>query len=247
MKKGISLIVLVITIIVMIILAASVVLTLSNTGIIERADLAVQATNKNQLQTSIDLFLGDLLFENNGKMPNSFELVEGLYTNNIITEAQKAEMLANGGELKFGESFVRVDTSSIITSKWIETVQTDVDTDTWKLRFDSFLNKTDGVEYTEFGSLLAVKSNLDGYKPDVDMIDKFNIENKTAGAPISVNSAAKYTEHDDGYEWVMAITGITGSNKDTVICVRGYAKYVYNGVEGIIYSNTWTLRSVPRP
>ncbi|MBR6613969.1 MAG: hypothetical protein IKK84_04300, partial [Clostridia bacterium] len=52
-----------------------------------------------------------------------------------------------------------------------------------------------------------------------------------------VNSAAKYTEHDDGYEWVMAITGITGSNKDTVICVRGYAKYVYNGVEGIIYSN----------
>ena len=62
MKKGISLIVLVITIIVMIILAASVVLTLSNTGIIERANHATQLTNKNQLQTSIDLMLGDIFY-----------------------------------------------------------------------------------------------------------------------------------------------------------------------------------------
>ncbi len=50
MKKGISLIVLVITIIVMIILAATVVITLSNTNIINRADQAVVATNLNQVQ-----------------------------------------------------------------------------------------------------------------------------------------------------------------------------------------------------
>ena len=237
MKKGISLIVLVITIIVMIILAASVVITLSNTGIIERANHATQLTNKNQLQTSIDLMLGDIMLENNGKMPNSFELVEELYSNNIITETQKAEMLANGGELKVGEGIVRVDTSSIITSSWIETVQTNVDTDEWKIRIDSKLNKIDGVEYTEFGSLLAIKTRLDEYKPDVEMIDKFNIENNNAGAPLSVSSAAKYTEYDNGYDWVMAVTGITGSNKDTVVCVRGYAKYIYNGVEGVIYSN----------
>ena len=46
MKKGISLIVLVITIIVMIILAAVVVISLSNTGIIDRADQAVKLTNE---------------------------------------------------------------------------------------------------------------------------------------------------------------------------------------------------------
>ena len=50
MKKGISLIVLVITIIVMIILAASVVITLSNTGIIDRANQAVQLTDERQVQ-----------------------------------------------------------------------------------------------------------------------------------------------------------------------------------------------------
>ena len=50
MKKGISLIVLVITIIVMIIIAATVVISLSNTGIIDRADQAVQLTNEKQVQ-----------------------------------------------------------------------------------------------------------------------------------------------------------------------------------------------------
>ena len=50
MKKGISLIVLVITIIVMIILAASVVISLSNTGIIEKATQAVNLSNEVQVQ-----------------------------------------------------------------------------------------------------------------------------------------------------------------------------------------------------
>ncbi len=50
MKKGISLIVLVITIIVMIILAASVVISLSDTGIINKANQAVQVTDEKQVQ-----------------------------------------------------------------------------------------------------------------------------------------------------------------------------------------------------
>ncbi len=49
-KKGISLIVLVITIIVMIILAATVVITLTNTGIIDRANEAVNASDKKQVE-----------------------------------------------------------------------------------------------------------------------------------------------------------------------------------------------------
>ena len=50
MKKGISLIVLVITIIVMIILAATVVIAMSNNGIIERANHAVKITDEKQVQ-----------------------------------------------------------------------------------------------------------------------------------------------------------------------------------------------------
>ncbi len=59
MKKGISLIVLVITIIVMIILAASVVITLSNTGVINKASQAVDLTNERQVQDLAALVWAD--------------------------------------------------------------------------------------------------------------------------------------------------------------------------------------------
>ncbi len=64
MKKGISLIVLVITIIVMIILAASVVITLSNTGIINRASHAVDLTNESQVQDLAALIWADAYMNN---------------------------------------------------------------------------------------------------------------------------------------------------------------------------------------
>ena len=52
-NKGISLIVLVITIIVMIILAGSIIITLSNSGIINKANEAVDLTNDKQMQEYI--------------------------------------------------------------------------------------------------------------------------------------------------------------------------------------------------
>ncbi len=64
MKKGISLIVLVITIIVMIILAASVVITLSNTGVINRASEAVDLTNEAQVQDFAALVWADAYMDN---------------------------------------------------------------------------------------------------------------------------------------------------------------------------------------
>ena len=63
-KQGISLIVLVITIIVMIILAASVVITLSNTGVIDRASNAVDLTNERQVQDMAALIWADAYMDN---------------------------------------------------------------------------------------------------------------------------------------------------------------------------------------
>ncbi len=63
-KQGISLIVLVITIIVMIILAASVVITLSNTGIINRASEAVGLTNEAAVQDMAALIWADAYMNN---------------------------------------------------------------------------------------------------------------------------------------------------------------------------------------
>ncbi len=59
MKKGISLIVLVITIIVMIILVASIVITLSNNGVITRASEAVKKTDISQIQNLATLAWAD--------------------------------------------------------------------------------------------------------------------------------------------------------------------------------------------
>ena len=233
MKKGISLIVLVITIIVMIILAASVVLTLSNTGIIERANHATQLTNKNQLQTSIDLMLGDMMLANNGQKPNSFELVEELYSNNIITDLQKTEMLANGGELKVGEDIVRIDTSTDIDTYCKEAVQVDGG---WRLRFPCFLAKTPGVEYTEFGTIIIPKNMLESYKPEMEAMDKFTLENAEELSILIIKSE-NYEEKEEKYEWVGTLTNLPENMNSRMICARAYAKYTYNGIEGVIYSD----------
>ena len=66
-RKGISLIVLVITIIVMIILAASVVITLSNTGIINRASQAVDLTNEKQVQDLAALIWAECYLDSDKK------------------------------------------------------------------------------------------------------------------------------------------------------------------------------------
>ena len=58
-RQGISLIVLVITIIVMVILAAAIVISLSNSGIIERAQNAVDTTNMKTVQEMADLAWAD--------------------------------------------------------------------------------------------------------------------------------------------------------------------------------------------
>lgn len=62
-KKGISLIVLVITIIVMIILVAAIIISLSNNGIIEKANQAVNESNLKQIQTMASLAWSDAYLE----------------------------------------------------------------------------------------------------------------------------------------------------------------------------------------
>ena len=55
MKKGISLIVLVITILVMIIIAGAIIISLSNTDLIDRTEDAVEASNIAELRSAVAL------------------------------------------------------------------------------------------------------------------------------------------------------------------------------------------------
>lgn len=65
-KSRISLIVLVITMIVMIKLAAAIILSLSNSGIIGKANSAVQANNVAQIKESVALLQMDEMINEDG-------------------------------------------------------------------------------------------------------------------------------------------------------------------------------------
>ena len=72
MKKGISLIVLVITIIVMIIIAGAIIISLNSTNVINRADEAVVATDVSAMNDQLNMAYVDLKLEDAYRSKNDF-------------------------------------------------------------------------------------------------------------------------------------------------------------------------------
>ena len=72
MKKGISLIVLVITIIVMIIIAGAIIISLNSTNVINRADEAVVATDVSSMNDQLNMAYVDLKLEDAYRSKNDF-------------------------------------------------------------------------------------------------------------------------------------------------------------------------------
>ena len=73
MKKGISLIVLVITIIVMIIIAGAIIISLNSTNVINRADEAVVATDVSSMNDQLNMAYVDLKLEDAYRSKSDFE------------------------------------------------------------------------------------------------------------------------------------------------------------------------------
>lgn len=71
LKKGISLIVLVITIIIMIILATAIIISLTNNNIIDKANTAINETNLKTIEEAANVALGEVLLEQNDTMTDS--------------------------------------------------------------------------------------------------------------------------------------------------------------------------------
>ncbi len=67
MKKGISLIVLVITIIVMIIIAGAIIISLNSSNVITQANKAVNASDVANLRSALTLDYADIMAANNTK------------------------------------------------------------------------------------------------------------------------------------------------------------------------------------
>ena len=91
MKRGISLIVLVITIIVMVILAGAIILTLNNNGIISKASGAVEKTDYKNVATAAQLVYAQyLLGQDIGDLSVGEWIRARLIENGTITEKQAA-------------------------------------------------------------------------------------------------------------------------------------------------------------
>ena len=91
-KKGISLIVLIITIVVIIILAAAIILNLSKTNVVTNARTAVSENDRAEMQSAVNLKYADIFAEKLDK-PTAEEIVSGYPT----TGTQKISGLAADG------------------------------------------------------------------------------------------------------------------------------------------------------
>ena len=106
MKKGISLIVLVITIIVMIVLAASVVITLNNSNIITKANDATQRTNTAQVEQLANIAWAEGYVEKlRGESLNSYvqEAMKNYTDDYTITVTDKGVSVTEGSSKKINE------------------------------------------------------------------------------------------------------------------------------------------------
>lgn len=97
-KKGISLIVLVITIIVMIILAAAIIITLANNGIIGRANEAVEGINEAQVREMANLAWAELYLD--GEEITAGKIIDYLKANGMTdAELSKYDIKLEGDKV----------------------------------------------------------------------------------------------------------------------------------------------------
>ena len=114
-KKGISLIVLVITIIVMIILAGSIILTLSNSGIIDKANEAVEKTDIVQVKNLAALKWSEAYLRNEKDIGKY--VLEGLQNEKINTDKYDITVTLNGVEVELKEEVPAEWTENVIAMK----------------------------------------------------------------------------------------------------------------------------------
>ena len=102
-NKGISLIVLVITIIVMIILAAAIIISLNNTGIIENSNKAVDETNEKTVQEIANLAWGEAYANGERSTSDLKDAVKkALENNNVDTKDYGINVTESGVDIAKG-------------------------------------------------------------------------------------------------------------------------------------------------
>ncbi|MBR5228045.1 MAG: hypothetical protein IKV94_05365 [Clostridia bacterium] len=239
-KKAISLIVLVITIIILGILATTVIISLSNTNIIEQGNNAVNQYNVGQLKQAVMLTEAEYMSAHDGTKPNTFELIDILEEKEIITTEQKKELIQNDGKLKIGDQVYEMDKSDILGITQITCIS---EPKGYRLRHSfRLLKEVEGVEYMEFGNIAIASS-------------KYNVTEGTKDENFTFSGAEKYgftlseansnmdewvlisKPKENIYRWNYSIVEMTEEVMDRKLMVRAFVKYRKDGIEGIMYSS----------
>ena len=172
MKKGISLITLIITIIVIIILSAAVILTISNTGVIDNAKIASLASDQSNLQTSIELYFTDVATENLDFELNKEKILFGYYSDEFRIIEKNGENVVeeviekNGEEIKV----YKLD-KAICEAKQIEVPKTPSNTCAWYISLEGQVY----LVYEEDAIISAwiIGNPPEGKQIESDVLDKF--------------------------------------------------------------------------
>ena len=147
-KKGISLIVLIITIIIMIILAGAIILTLNNSGVIDRAEEAKEASDRATLKEAANIAYGEwvLATEMDGETKSADEYVkEKLKDQGFSDEDLGLIYIDDSGKISTAtvpEGFVASDiegentiAGGLVIYEGTEKVSTDADAKTTRNQF----------------------------------------------------------------------------------------------------------------
>ena len=188
MKKGISLIVLVITIIVMIILAATVVISLSNTGIIDRAGKAVDLTNEASVQDLAALTWAEVYMD--GKRGD--DLVE-----TVTTKLSEQGVTTEKWNITISDTGVNVSKKGSVVQD-----NTIVDFDISMSPYDT------SAEYYEANQEYPIGLSSAQNIKRVTFFAKVNGETDDKYVPVKVRYYSESKEYSEITEFAGAFTGV---------------------------------------
>ena len=215
MKKGISLIVLVITIIVMIILAASVVITLSNTGVINRASEAVDLTNEAAVQDLAALTWADAYMDNKRGTDLVNEVTTKLGEQGVTTDKWNITVTDTGVTVTNKNSSSGTGLGSLITA-------------------DNYGDKVDysvTVDGTTFDDWQIYYHNSDYvYLISESYVDEVSLYKGTTVASLTSDELALYEKFRvgdaDKYTLADTVSGSTSNNSQAVAqLIKDYANF----------------------
>ena len=232
-KQGISLIVLVITIIVMIILAASVVITLSNTGVINRASQAVDLTNEAAVQDLAALTWADAYMSNKRGTDLVNEVTTKLGEQGVTADKWNISVTDTGVTVTNKNSSSGTGLGSLIKGPedYGKTVDYTVTTEVTLYERDDNWNRIETKKTVTVSDWQILYHNNDYvYLIAKESIGKTTLDKGTTVASLTSDELALYEKFRvgdaDKYTLADTVSGSTSNNSQAVAqLIKDYANF----------------------